>query len=234
MADAAAALAVQGFVLLPTVCSRAECARIAAQTELLAMSNAGRRDLLAQSWCRDLARQLGRRLVSAGVLTDGAWAVQCTYFEKTLATNWLVAAHQDLSVPLADRASAPGWRGWARKEGMWFAQPPVPMLERLLAARLHLDPCGEHDGPLRVVPASHQRGVVSPEEAVRRRGADVACMADVGDVLLMRPLALHASSRASGDSRRRVLHFLWAPPSPGDGLDWPVNAVPLPRAGKEA
>ena len=33
-------------------------------------------------------------------------AVQCTYFEKSSERNWLVALHQDLSIPVARRVSA--------------------------------------------------------------------------------------------------------------------------------
>jgi len=38
--------------------------------------------------------------------------------------------------------------------------------------------------------------------------------------LLMRPLLLHASSKSSGSSRRRVLHFLFGPPVLPCGLRW--------------
>jgi hypothetical protein len=37
----------------------------------------------------------------------------------------------------------------------------------------------------------------------------------------MRPLALHASSKATGTSRRRVLHIVFGPAEPGYGLQWP-------------
>jgi hypothetical protein len=39
--------------------------------------------------------------------------------------------------------------------------------------------------------------------------------------MLMQPLLLHASSKATGTSRRRVLHFLFGPPALPCGLAWP-------------
>jgi hypothetical protein len=36
----------------------------------------------------------------------------------------------------------------------------------------------------------------------------------------MRPLLLHASSKATGTSRRRVLHFVFGPPDLPLGLAW--------------
>jgi hypothetical protein len=38
--------------------------------------------------------------------------------------------------------------------------------------------------------------------------------------MAMRPLLLHASSKATGSSRRRVLHFLFGPPALPFGLEW--------------
>jgi hypothetical protein len=38
--------------------------------------------------------------------------------------------------------------------------------------------------------------------------------------LVMRPLALHTSSKATGTSRRRVLHFVFGPAELPYGLQW--------------
>jgi len=52
------------------------------------------------------------------------------------------------------------------------------------------------------------------------RAQGVAIAAARGDALLMRPLVLHASSKASGTSRRRVLHFVFGPQALPCGLAW--------------
>jgi hypothetical protein len=41
-----------------------------------------------------------------------------------------------------------------------------------------------------------------------------------GGVLLLRPLLLHASSKARSPCHRRVLHFLFGPEVVGYGLRW--------------
>jgi hypothetical protein len=38
--------------------------------------------------------------------------------------------------------------------------------------------------------------------------------------MLMRPLLLHASSKILANNPRRVLHFVFAPAIPPDGLRW--------------
>lgn len=186
---------------------------------------AGTRSLLAQPWCRALAAQLRDHPALQPSLA-GLVAVQCTYFEKSTALNWLVTLHQDLSVPVAGRIDAPGWQGWAEKEGQWFAQPPAEVLGSLLAVRLHLDRCGIDDGPLRVVPGSHLHGRLDDEAARqwRERCGETTCLAEPGDVLVLRPLTLHASSKARGTSPRRVLHIVYGPASLPDGARWALVA----------
>jgi ectoine hydroxylase-related dioxygenase (phytanoyl-CoA dioxygenase family) len=151
-------------------------------------------------------------------------AVQCTLFDKTPGRNWLVALHQDRSIPVRQRISGAGLSGWSEKEGETFVQPPVELLAQLTAIRLHIDPCPIHSGALRVVPGSHRSGLLSVQEAddFRARTGEVAVTAERGDVLVMKPLLLHASSKASSHARRRVLHFVFGPRSLPMGLQWPA------------
>ncbi len=60
---------------------------------------AGSRNLLAQPRCSEMAVQLKTRLVGMGLLDASSVAVQCTLFDKTADRNWLVALHQDTSIP---------------------------------------------------------------------------------------------------------------------------------------
>ena len=141
-------------------------------------------------------------------------------FRKIPNLNWLVAVHQDLGFPVEGHTAHPGWKAWSVKGGTTYVQPPLPVLEQLLAVRVHLDPCGLDDGPLVVVPGSHRHGVVAPDEAIALRAREAPCPAAPGDAVLMRPLLLHRSSKARGDSRRRVLHFVFGPRGLPDGMAW--------------
>ncbi|MFD0726325.1 phytanoyl-CoA dioxygenase family protein [Lysobacter brunescens] len=185
---------------------------------------AGARDLLWQPWCARLVAPIRRRLHAAGVLAAESVAVQCTLFRKTADCNWKVPYHQDLSVPVAARVEHPALTGWSSKPDGLYVQPPEALLSDLLAVRLHLDICGEDDGPLRIVPGSHRAGrlpfaaIADVPKSARER----SCVAAPGDLWLMRPLVLHASSRALRPNGRRVLHFLFAPPDPGHGLQWRI------------
>jgi hypothetical protein len=186
------------------------------------IAGAGTRGLLAHAWCAQLAAQLGRHARIAPHLAPDPVAVQCTYFEKSAQQNWLVPLHQDLSIPVRERITHAQLGAWSHKEGQLFVQPPASVLEQLVAVRLHVDDCTADDGPLRVVPGSHRNGCLSPAQALleRERCGELCCPVGSGAALLMKPLLLHASSKATGNSRRRVLHFVFGPRALPFGLTW--------------
>lgn len=216
-----------GFMLIPGMLNAADCARFACAAAPAATAlSGGRRSLLDEAWCAGLADCLGRHPALKPLLPGDAVAVQCTYFEKSASRNWLVPVHQDLSIPVAEHVADTRLGAWSMKEGALFVQPPVALLEQLVAVRVHLDDCGAGDGPLRVVPGSHRTGVVTSQAAIAARDREVPCAVPRGDALVMRPLLLHSSSKSSGTGRRRVLHFLFGPPSLPFGLRW-KNAVPV-------
>lgn len=217
-------IAEHGFATIPAVLTAAECDALAGRVAgAVAAASAGTRGLLLQDWCRTLASRLRQHPVLAPVLlAPGLVAVQCTYFEKSSARNWLVPVHQDLSIPVAHRIADPNLGPWSEKEGTLFVQPPVALLQQLIAVRVHIDACTANDGPLRVIPGSHTLGKLGAQAAatLRQKQPEQVCTVERGGAMLMRPLLLHASSKSTGTSQRRVLHFLFGPAALPLGLEW--------------
>ena len=213
---------VSGYYVTSPLFSESECQAIEANLASVAVSMAGSRSLLGAEWCASLARALKVHSSLTEFLPPGFVAVQCTFFEKSVDRNWLVSLHQDLSIPVSRKLDHPTLSGWSEKEGVIFVQPPAEVLQRVVAVRLHVDECSSNDGPLKVVPGSHIHGRISQETAIalRTTHGEVACPVARGAAMLMRPLLLHSSSKASGESKRRVLHFLFAPKSLPFGLRW--------------
>ena len=211
-----------GCALVPAVLAEDDCDAVAALVEAVGSGGAGTRSLLAHPWCSALARRLHRQHGLADLIPLDHVAVQCTFFEKSASLNWLVPVHQDLGIPVAERVDHAALRAWSEKEGALFVQPPVDFLGQLIAVRVHLDPCTAQDGPLRAIPGTHRLGHIPDDDAIalRTRGPEVILCAAKGDALVIRPLLLHASSKATGTSRRRVLHFLFGPRQPPHGLRW--------------
>jgi ectoine hydroxylase-related dioxygenase (phytanoyl-CoA dioxygenase family) len=210
----------EGFAVVPGVLDAEALDEVA---DALARRGAGgARQLLDEAWCVELARRLRSDARLAEAIPPTHVPVQCTAFEKSRDHNWLVPVHQDVAIPVAARVDDAALVGWSNKGGTWFVQPPVDVLAQLVALRVHVDDCGPGDGPLRVVPASHRGGRLDDAAAFALRDArgSVACPVPRGGAMLMRPLLLHASSKATGTSRRRVLHFLFGPPRLPHGLAW--------------
>ena len=211
-----------GVATLPALIGVDECAWLTHQIATLPEGRAGSRRLLRQPWCHDLAQRLRMHPAVAVLIPATHRAVQCTYFEKSQAQNWLVALHQDVSIAVAERVAEPALGGWSEKEGVVFVRAPLAVLEHMVALRLHLDPCGRADGALKVIPGSHIHGYIDAADAPawREQSAEQICPVPVGGGLLLRPLLLHSSSRATGSSQRRVLHFVYGPPVLPHGLCW--------------
>lgn len=209
-----------GFALIANVLTEESCAQVT--RHLPSSGDPGGRHLLEAPWCAGLAAAIRRHPRVAPLIPPDHVAVQCLWFEKSRSTNWSVSLHQDLGIPVAAREEHPELSGWSEKEGVLHVQPSVELLQQLVAIRLHLDDCGVDDGPLRVVPGSHRSGRFAPEAALRCRSerGEVICVAARGSIMAMRPLLLHASSKARGESQRRVLHFLYGPRRLPHGLRW--------------
>jgi ectoine hydroxylase-related dioxygenase (phytanoyl-CoA dioxygenase family) len=216
------ALDEDGYAVAQAVLDAGQLASIQRALDLVPLDTAGTRNLLDLEWCCDLAARIRRHGEIRPHLPASAVAIQCTLFDKTGQRNWLVTLHQDLSVPVEERVRHPSLRGWSLKEGRHYVQAPAELLERLVAVRVHLDDCGPENGPLRIVPRSHRQGRLDEAAALRLLAAagEIVCEISTGNALLLRPLLLHASSKAARPGRRRVLHFLFGPPSPGYGLRW--------------
>jgi ectoine hydroxylase-related dioxygenase (phytanoyl-CoA dioxygenase family) len=151
------------------------------------------------------------RLVSIArrVLGDSAIPFRATLFEKSGEKNWLIAWHQDTALPLASKSDGDGWGPWSEKAGVIYAHAPASALSRVIALRIHLDESTAANGPLRVIPGSHLNGVLTDDVVTDIAAAQkhVECPVPRGGILAMRPLLIHASSKAISDAPRRVLHI---------------------------
>ena len=137
--------------------------------------------------------------------------VRSILFDKTPDQNWPVAWHQDLTITVKEQKEIEGYGPWSEKDGAPHVQPPTSLLENMVTLRIHLDPTPEENGALRVIPGSHLGGKdQSPQITDEQAESAVTCTCEPGDVLMMSPLILHASSRSTQPTRRRIIHFEYA------------------------
>jgi ectoine hydroxylase-related dioxygenase (phytanoyl-CoA dioxygenase family) len=159
-----------------------------------------------------LANEPALLVIARGAVGAGAVPFRATLFDKSAAANWRVGWHQDTALPLRSRHALPGWGSWSEKEGVVYAHAPASALEVIVAIRVHLDASTSENGPLRVLPGTHALGVLAEEDVGRLAAATpaVECVVQSGGLVVMRPLILHASSKARSGQRRRVIHIEYA------------------------
>lgn len=150
--------------------------------------------------------------------------VRALLFDKPPGRSWTLPWHRDRTIavrqipPFLEAFSNP-----TRKAGIPHLVAPNATLSQMLTLRFSLDPMCDDNGPLVVIPGSHQCSGGDDDLANIRSPSIVTIHCNAGDVFAMRPLLAHSSlmSRESTELRRRVVHLELAPagllPS---NIDW--------------
>jgi ectoine hydroxylase-related dioxygenase (phytanoyl-CoA dioxygenase family) len=201
-----------GFKIENAVFSGEECQHFLESSQQNRSFQAGTRNLMSDSMVSAIALDPRMIKIASSFLGLSAIPFRATLFEKSVTTNWLVSWHQDTVLPLKEQNSLSEWGPWSKKAGILYAKAPFWALKRVVALRLHLDQTTQQNGALRVIPNSHESGVLSHEAIIQmtKIGEIVTCEVDRGGVMSMSPLLIHASSKASVDQPRRVLHIEYA------------------------
>jgi ectoine hydroxylase-related dioxygenase (phytanoyl-CoA dioxygenase family) len=213
----------QGFTIIEAVLDGTEVAELARtlETSDLARSRAGARHLMNHPAVSAVAVDPRMVAIAGRFLGETAIPYKATLFDKSPVRNWLVAWHQDTALPLCERREIPEWGPWAIKAGVTYALAPASALAKVVALRLHLDDSRADNGPLRVLPGTHTLGLLT-ESDIARLTTEVPAVdrtVPAGGVVVVRPLIVHASSKAASNLPRRVLHIEYARSLDlGDGL----------------
>ncbi len=221
-----------GFAIIPRVVDQPTVAALLNAVASVGLTDAvkqragrayGIRRLLELVPCtQELADSSMLRALIEPVLGKKAKVVRGIFFDKTPVANWKVPWHQDTMIAVRARHDISGFSAWSAKAGVVHAQPPVEILEGILAVRLHLDDTDETNGALRIIPGSHLHGLLD-DDAIHQwkaLGEIVTCAVPRGGALLMRPLLLHTSSVAPQPTHRRVLHLEYSAMDLPEGLEW--------------
>lgn len=147
--------------------------------------------------------------------------VMGVYFDKPPGANWPVPWHQDVTFRVRQWREVPGFEPRPVRDGMAHVLPPVDLSERMLSIRIHLDDASSSHGALRVIPGSHRSGRLNDEQLQQAATSSaVTCEARTGDIMMMRPLIIHASSPCEKPEHRRVIQIEFATFELPGGLEW--------------
>lgn len=207
-----AALSARGFAIVRGLAPPEAVAM--ARDACPPVGRAGLRNLLERMpEARAIAEAPALRAVVAAAVDPGARIVRAILFDKAPGANWALGFHQDTVIAVAERIETPGFGPWSVKDGVQHVRPPVEILELMITARVHLDAADAANGALAVIPGTHASGFLDSAaiKSAAEAGAAVSCDVEAGDAVLMRPLLLHGSPRATREgSRRRVIHLEFA------------------------
>lgn len=178
--------------------------------------------LTGDAWLSTLLTDGEPARLARGLTSGKARPVRAVLFDKSPAANWIVAWHQDRTIPVRERIEVPGFGPWSNKAGIVHVAPPFKLLDRMVTLRLHLDDVDETNAPLRIAIGSHRLGRVEAPDAAAKaeKMAQAVCLASAGDIWAYRTPILHTSDRSSGDRRRRVLQVDYADFDLPGGLEW--------------
>ncbi len=145
------------------------------------------------------------------ILPNGLQPVRCILFDKTPLSNWPAAWHQDLTIALKEKHDTPGYLNWSVKDGVSHVQPPIELLEKMVTVRIHLDDTPTENGALKAIEESHLKGQIPSDKIAKLTDdSNSTCSCAAGDILLMKPLILHASERSITPVHRRIIHIEYA------------------------
>lgn len=180
------------------------------------MPRGGGCEVLGEDW-DFVSRHRGLHDLACSLIQKPLMLLRGVCFEEAASANWFEPWHQDRSRAVrwgVDKAISPMdhrlldkmREQGARKWGEFL--PDV--LSQLVSLQVHLDDCGEDDGPIEVALGSHVYGALRREAVGRRvaRSKTGLCLARRGDIVAMSPFLLRRSQRAKSPTcRRKMLHL---------------------------
>lgn len=188
-------------------------------------------ELLALDAACDTGERPGQRLLLepptalnalAQQFLPNARPVRVIAFNKSETNNWTLPWHQDRVIALRERVDTPGFTNWTNKAGIWHAEPPIELLERMLFARIHLDPADTESGCLQLALRTHTHGKIaaSDAEGIANAAPLENGIAERGDVLFAKALILHRSSPSRTNASRRAIRIDYCAEDLPQPLQW--------------
>lgn len=154
-------------------------------------------------------------------INPNLFLTKAIFFDKTQESNWYVTWHQDIVINVTEKIESEGFSGWTKKFGVHGVVPPDEYLKNIITIRIHLDDTNESNGALKVIPGSHNKRLTDDEiNLISQNSIPYISEVNACGIQIMKPLLLHASSKATSQKHRRVIHLEFASTELPDGLAW--------------
>lgn len=155
------------------------------------------------------------------IIDPDLFLTKAIYFDKTPDSNWYVTWHQDIVINVSEKIETEGFSGWTKKYGVHGVIPPDSFLKSTVTVRIHIDDADESNGALRVIPGSQNKKLNDNEiNLITQNSIAHICEVEACGIQIMKPLLLHASSKATTQKHRRVIHLEFNSKNLPNGLEW--------------
>ena len=214
-------IARRGFTIVPNVFSNREVDALVSDLQSAFEENHEKSDSVR---ARDGGVYAARNVISLVPITKQCWRrqpllsllgtvlgaeyglVRGLYFDKPPDQTWSLPWHRDLTIAVENnQLKSDQFHKPTTKAGVPHVEAAREILEQMLTLRIHLDDVVDENGPLLVIPGSHDSGgKVFPDAE-----ASEPIYACQGDVLAIRPLVSHSSvcSHPNNQRHRRIIHL---------------------------
>lgn len=127
--------------------------------------------------------------------------------------------HQDIVINVREKIETRDFSGWTKKFGVHGVVPPDEYLKSTV--RIHLDDTDHTNGALKVISGSHHKKLTDDEiSRIAQNASPYISKVDACGIQIMKPLLLHASSKATSEKHRRVIHLEFNSKELPNGLEW--------------
>ncbi|HEY9047021.1 MAG TPA: WYL domain-containing protein, partial [Ohtaekwangia sp.] len=141
-------------------------------------------------------------------ISPNLFLTKAIYFDKTPDANWYVTWHQDISIHVKEKIETAGFTGWTKKSDTHGVCPPEEISKDTITIRIHLDDTDDTNGALKVILGSHNKKLSDEEiSLITQSSIPYTCEVAACGIHIMKPLLLHASSKATSQRHRRVIHL---------------------------
>jgi ectoine hydroxylase-related dioxygenase (phytanoyl-CoA dioxygenase family) len=154
------------------------------------------------------------------IFGENYFVTKSIYFDKPGSSNWYVAYHQDITISVDKKVSVNGFESWTVKQNQFAVQPPLEFLQDNFTIRIHLDDTDELNGALKVIPKTHNKGIIRLNSTEVEKNSEQTCNVEQGGIMLMHPLLMHASGRTVNNQKRRVIHIEFSNKALPENLNW--------------
>lgn len=156
-----------------------------------------------------------------GSIGQRFFLTKAIYLDKLAEADSELHWHQRMTINVKTKIDTDGFFGWKSKAGIYEVSPTEDILKNTIIVRIHFEDSNDQNGALKIFPGSHNKKLSPSEiELITQSSIPLTCEVAMSGIHIMKPLLLHASSKATSQKHQKVLHLEFNTMELPNGLEW--------------